>query len=237
MKKPSPAMLAIIAIVVSIAVALHLYLWLEPACTLQSRRIVMKASGGVGCVEFWLNRYQTLLTGILAIAGAAGTIMVTRHQMHGEAERRRRHNYLNIVSELRRCRNQLAEAYTGAIAFGTPMERSVPIPTLSFNRQPIHIADIPADEALLLFLLADEIDLEIDFLNTEYALPPDDMSWERAQTCALLSDRVEETLELFEPMIGLDAEREPILSGEQYDRAVLSARARKVRRFDPMPQA
>jgi hypothetical protein len=82
MQKPSRAMLAAIAIVVMIAIALHLWAWLEPACSNEQRRIIMKMSGGVGCFEFWLNRYQSLLGSILTAAVAAVTLFWIVRQLH-----------------------------------------------------------------------------------------------------------------------------------------------------------
>lgn len=70
MQMPSKATWASIAIATAIAVVLYLWSWLEPACLNQQRRIVMKMSGGVGCAEFWLNRYQSLISAVIAAAVA-----------------------------------------------------------------------------------------------------------------------------------------------------------------------
>lgn len=79
MQKPSRAMLVSIAITLAIALALHLWHWLEPTCSNEQRRIVIKAAGGVGCFEFWLNRYQATIQTIIssALAGA-GLFFVLR---------------------------------------------------------------------------------------------------------------------------------------------------------------
>lgn len=72
-------MLASVAVVVAIALAAHLWNWLEPACSNEQRRIVMKAAGGVGCFEFWFNRYQTTIQTIVSGGiGAAGLYFVLK---------------------------------------------------------------------------------------------------------------------------------------------------------------
>ncbi|KRE02583.1 hypothetical protein ASE61_14990 [Bosea sp. Root670] len=65
-------MLVGIAVALTVAAFMHLWQWLEPACSNEQRRIIMKAAGGVGCFEFWLNRYQTTIQTIIssALAGA-----------------------------------------------------------------------------------------------------------------------------------------------------------------------
>lgn len=75
MERPTKAMLVAIAIVAAIAITLYLWVWLEPACSSDYRRILMKAAGGVGCFEFWLNRYQGLL-GSMITAGVAGLTLL-----------------------------------------------------------------------------------------------------------------------------------------------------------------
>lgn len=68
-------MLVSVALVGAIALCLHLWAWLEPACANESRRIIMKASGSVGCFEFWLNRYQGLIGNLLTAAVAGVTLI------------------------------------------------------------------------------------------------------------------------------------------------------------------
>lgn len=80
MEKPSRALLVAIALVVMIAVSLHLTLWLDETCNVAGRRAVMKASGGIGCFEFWLNRYQGLLGNVLTAGVAALTLLWINRQ-------------------------------------------------------------------------------------------------------------------------------------------------------------
>lgn len=75
MEKPSRALLVAIALVVMIAISLHLTLWLDETCNVAGRRAYMKATGGIGCFEFWLNRYQGLVGNVLT-AGVAGATLI-----------------------------------------------------------------------------------------------------------------------------------------------------------------
>lgn len=52
------------------ALALLLWYWLDGSCENPGRRLAIKQAGGVGCFEFWLNRYQSGLAGLLALAAA-----------------------------------------------------------------------------------------------------------------------------------------------------------------------
>ncbi|OYX01579.1 MAG: hypothetical protein B7Z14_05805, partial [Bosea sp. 32-68-6] len=61
--------------ILALALVCATVIWLDAACDVPSRRLVMKQSASVGCFEFWLNRYQTLLAGILAVAGAVATVV------------------------------------------------------------------------------------------------------------------------------------------------------------------
>lgn len=67
-------------------------LWLDQACDVPGRRLVMKAiggqggGGGVGCFEFWLYRYQTLVAAITALVAALITVGAARKQL-GEMRR------------------------------------------------------------------------------------------------------------------------------------------------------
>lgn len=54
------------AICAALVATLCLTFWLDAACQVEGRRIAMKNAGGVGCFEFWLNRYQSLAAAILA---------------------------------------------------------------------------------------------------------------------------------------------------------------------------
>lgn len=75
MEKPSRSLLISVAIALALGVSANLVAWLEPACSNDSRRIIMKAAGGVGCFEFWLNRYQSLIGSVLT-AGVAGITLL-----------------------------------------------------------------------------------------------------------------------------------------------------------------
>lgn len=75
MEKPSRALLISVSIALALGLAVNLIAWLEPACSNDNRRIIMKAAGGIGCFEFWLNRYQSLI-GSLLTAGVAGITLL-----------------------------------------------------------------------------------------------------------------------------------------------------------------
>lgn len=58
-----------------------------------------------GCSDFWLNRYQTLITGLIALVAAVMTVGVVRQQMaqierHEEQRRRREENAVRAVIPL-----------------------------------------------------------------------------------------------------------------------------------------
>lgn len=78
------AFLLAIALCGAFVAALCLAFWLDAACDSAQRRIVMKAAGGVGCFEFWLNRYQQLIAAILAVAAAAVTIRQIERQISAQ---------------------------------------------------------------------------------------------------------------------------------------------------------
>jgi hypothetical protein len=104
MERPSQAMYISIALVCTIAFCLHLWVWLEPACANETRRIIMKAAGGVGCFEFWLFRYQGLLGNVLTAAVAAVTLLWIARQLaaaHDELELNRRQTAATASSSLR----------------------------------------------------------------------------------------------------------------------------------------
>jgi len=62
-------LLAVALVVSAIAVdASTIYMWLDHSCEAPARRVIMKASGSVGCFEFWLNRYQTTLQTVISAA-------------------------------------------------------------------------------------------------------------------------------------------------------------------------
>lgn len=86
MERPTKAMLVAVALVCAIALSLHLWLWLEPACANPNRRLIMKAAGGVGCFEFWLNRYQGLIGNMLTALVAGATLIWVARQL-GPADR------------------------------------------------------------------------------------------------------------------------------------------------------
>lgn len=58
---------------IMVASGLLLFSWLDASCDNEQRRIVMKLAGGVGCFEFWFNRYQSFAGNLLtaAVAGFA----------------------------------------------------------------------------------------------------------------------------------------------------------------------
>lgn len=70
MRTSAPALLATVLVALGIAASLNLWAWLDTACDMQFRRVILKTSGSVGCFEFWLNRYQTLVASVIAFAAA-----------------------------------------------------------------------------------------------------------------------------------------------------------------------
>src|SRR4051794_35525172 len=85
-----------VAIVIGACVVM-LVCTLGSACEVPSRRLLMKQAGGIGCWEFWLNRYQTLIVGVVAFVGAFLTVQAVRAQIQQadrlEDERRERESY------------------------------------------------------------------------------------------------------------------------------------------------
>ncbi|WP_210244322.1 hypothetical protein [Bosea sp. AK1] len=202
-------------------------------CTVEAKDLVLKRPIRGACFEFWFNRYQTFVAAIVAICGAAWTVAAMKHQTRTETNRVLRMNYLHIVSELRLCRDRMADAYSDASAFGTPFDNGTRIPTLSFNKDPKNIGEIPADEALLLFLAADGIDEEIGWLNADHDQQPDDYAWDKEQTAALLFLELEGLISVFAPKVGLYPTSELRLSGPGFERAVEKAKRRNERRREP----
>lgn len=70
MQRPSKHLIAAISLAILAAIALYTSDWLLDACERPSRRIIMKSSGGVGCFEFWFNRYQQMISAIAAFGAA-----------------------------------------------------------------------------------------------------------------------------------------------------------------------
>jgi hypothetical protein len=64
----------------AVAGAIHVLAWLVDSC---SRTIITKAlidGTAASCGEFWLNRYQSMIAGLVALLGAWLTIRTMRHQ-------------------------------------------------------------------------------------------------------------------------------------------------------------
>ncbi|CAN7314172.1 hypothetical protein [Bosea sp. LjRoot237] len=81
---------------------LCLTFWLDAACTNEQRRVIMKATGGVGCFEFWFNRYQSLI-GNLLTAGVAGAALIWAARQFGMSYRQ------NAVSAAQVLRSRAGE--------------------------------------------------------------------------------------------------------------------------------
>ncbi|CAN7334703.1 hypothetical protein LJR090_002535 [Bosea sp. LjRoot90] len=64
-----------VAMCSALVLVLCLTFWLDAACLNEQRRVVMKTAGGVGCFEFWLNRYQSLLGNVLTAVVAGITLI------------------------------------------------------------------------------------------------------------------------------------------------------------------
>jgi hypothetical protein len=66
-------------------------------CDLAFQTASQEQTSVPSCLEFWLNRYQTLITGFIALAAAIMTVVMVRQQIrqvdHLEDERRRRESY------------------------------------------------------------------------------------------------------------------------------------------------
>jgi len=138
MQRPTREMLVASAIVLCLAAALHLYVWLEPACSIESRRIVMKAAGGVGCFEFWLNRYQSLIGSILTTAIAGATLLWVARQF--DASRRQTAIAGATVLRLRvaelNCERALVQRILDLLRQISPAPQDVsgPIPMVALNQ-------------------------------------------------------------------------------------------------------
>jgi hypothetical protein len=61
------------AALVGLLLSIH---WMKTTCALS----VVADTKPISCAEFWLNRYQTFVAGIIALLGAAATIAAIRYQ-------------------------------------------------------------------------------------------------------------------------------------------------------------
>lgn len=108
MERPSKAMLMAIVLVSSIALSLHLWDWLEPACANENRRIIMKAAGGVGCFEFWFNRYQGLIGNLVTAVVAAATLVWIARQLNLAERQARADEIAHLRDRSRRLEDEKA---------------------------------------------------------------------------------------------------------------------------------
>jgi hypothetical protein len=76
---------------IGVVVGLELFVWLLATCSSPDWTKLIEGSGG-SCVEFWFNRYQSLIAGLLALGGAWITVQTMKNQSErsraDEAERR-----------------------------------------------------------------------------------------------------------------------------------------------------
>lgn len=87
------------------------------------------------CAEFWLNRYQTLFAGLLALGGAAATVWAIRLQIdtgkEAEADSRRR-EHLAAQSVLALALSTLGNYCEECVAYLRKLQRELP------KQTPIH---------------------------------------------------------------------------------------------------
>ncbi|MDZ5448890.1 hypothetical protein [Labrys sp. ZIDIC5] len=75
---------------------------------------MLKGNPALNCFDFWLNRYQTLLTGIFTLAAAAAAFFAVSVQIHHNeklATRDGRHGARALVAILRLCHQRMVENY------------------------------------------------------------------------------------------------------------------------------
>jgi hypothetical protein len=90
-------------------IVLATILGVADSCASGFAAVEIKKKAAAGCGEFWLNRYQTLITGILAVGAATVTIYFTRRQV-AEAQKLTK---LEFVRQLQSEESNLvAEVYT-----------------------------------------------------------------------------------------------------------------------------
>lgn len=122
------------------------------ACANPGKRTAMKIVEANGCVEFWFNRYQSLIGGILALIGAALTVWIVRVQIAVGRERDARIARMALLHTLQEfCRDCEVELslYTS--------KRKDRIPELALDRIPEHLAHLPASEAQRVYSFAGRI--------------------------------------------------------------------------------
>lgn len=72
----------VLAVAVLAVLAIGVAVWLMESCYNANWRTIINQGSGGSCFEFWVNRYQTLLTGLAALIAA----LITVGAMHRHAE-------------------------------------------------------------------------------------------------------------------------------------------------------
>ena len=96
-----------------VGVAINIFAWLQQTCTQPLVLTAVEGRAAAGCAEFWLNRYQTLIAAILAIAGAWLTIQAMRRQtdaQRGDAADQRLSRYATTFNKMMIALDQVEEA-------------------------------------------------------------------------------------------------------------------------------
>jgi len=117
-------------------------------CELATELSVLDQKRVISCLEFWLNRYQTLLTGIFALAGAFATVWAVLVQVRhaNQAEERQ------LAREREAWRGVLALALSGVVDYANQCSKAVlELEQLTSSRglkpAPSHFPELP--EALI----------------------------------------------------------------------------------------
>lgn len=102
----------------------------------------------LGCTEFWIERYQSLIGGLLALAGAAVTIGVMRWQTNSGNRRLKKIALMRALAELRpfrfSCQDLANDAFYGT---GESPNTARSFPKLRFLNEPDLLADLDEDLA------------------------------------------------------------------------------------------
>lgn len=76
-------------------------LWLVGTDVCTSQGQAMEVSKAANCIEFWVNRYQGLIGGVLALIGAGLTVVVVRQQIMTQIDSAARTARIIAIASLR----------------------------------------------------------------------------------------------------------------------------------------
>jgi hypothetical protein len=131
----------------------------------------------IGCVEFWIERYQGLFGGLLALIGAGVTVFAMRWQTNETHRRSRKIASMRSLSILRAFHDSCMESFNSPRYSQNNDKRpqALRIPAYYFTDNPELLADIPNDLALKIFHLGRIVEQTRKL--EEYVGIADDFHW------------------------------------------------------------